>query len=234
MSHVRLEELERLTADVICSRCREETARFRRHEPHDDRFCFDMIRRAIVDQDEGCWVAMTEIYRDLVLGWCRRSGGEEAAIADFAAEVWARFWQNYTVEKLNSAGRSTAAVLAYLKLCARSVVLDDARRRERTALLDPAHPETVNAIEGTPAGASPRVESADQEAFWSLILSLLKDERERLLVYLSYELDLTPAEIQRRYPDHFPTVDDVYKGRRNILDRLSRNKGLARWLASQD
>ncbi|MGD9893564.1 MAG: RNA polymerase sigma factor [Dehalococcoidia bacterium] len=232
MSHV--EELERLSADAICSRCREETARFRRHEPHDDRYCFDMLRRAIVDQDQQCWVAITEIYRDLVLNWCRRNGADEAALADFATEVWERFWQNYTVAKLNSAGRNTAAALAYLKLCARSVVLDEARRREHMSLLDPEHAERINEIEGTTGGASSRVEPADKAGFWSLILKLLKDERERLLIYLSYELDLTPAEIQRRYPDHFPTVDDVYRGRRNILDRLGRSKDLARWLAAQD
>jgi RNA polymerase sigma factor (sigma-70 family) len=231
MSHV--EELEILSADAVCHRCREETARFRRHEPHDDRFCFDMIRRAIVDHDQHCWDAMIEIYRDLVLGWCH-SAGNEAALADFAAEAWARFWQNYTEEKLNRAGRSTAAVLAYLKLCARSVVLDEARRREHMSLLDPEHAERINEIEGATGGASSRVEPADLSAFWSLILDHLKDERERLLVYLSYELDLTPAEIQRRYPDHFPTVDDVYKGRRNILDRLGRSKDLARWLSAQD
>lgn len=232
MSHV--EELQHLSADAVCHRCRDETARFRRHEPHDDRYCFAMIRRAIVDQDQHCWVAMTEIYRDWVHGWCRRSGGDEAALEDFAAEVWARFWQNYTVEKLNGAGRSTAAVLAYLKLCARSVVLDEVRRRDRTVLFDPSHAVGVDETEETASGASSRVEPADQGAFWSLVLRLLKDERERLLVYLSYELDLAPAEIQRRYPDQFPAVDDVYKGRRNILDRLGRSKDLARWLAVPD
>jgi DNA-directed RNA polymerase specialized sigma24 family protein len=231
MSHV--EELQQLSADAICSRCREETERYRRHEPHDDRYCFDMIRRAIVEQDQRCWVGMTEIYRDLVLGWCRRSGGDEAALADLAADAWARFWQNYSVEKLNGAVRNTAAVLSYLKLCTRSVVLDEARRRDRLVSLDQSHAENFNEIEGT-AVVSSCVEPADQQAFWSLILRHLKDDRERLLVYLSYELDLTPAEIQRRYPELFPAVDDVYKGRRNILDRLGRSKNLTRWLASQD
>jgi DNA-directed RNA polymerase specialized sigma24 family protein len=229
MSHV--EELERLSDAAICSRCREETARFRRHEPHDDRFCFDMIRRAIVERDQHCWDAMTEIYRDLVIGWCRRSGADEAALADLAADTWARFWQNFTVEKLRGAGRHTSAVLTYLKLCARSVVLDEVRRRERST---PYEPTGEGGTWDEPDSGASRVEHADRGAFWSLILEHLKDERERMLVYLSYELDLTPADIHRRRPDLFPSVEDVYKGRRNILDRLGRSKHLARWLAPPD
>jgi DNA-directed RNA polymerase specialized sigma24 family protein len=138
------------------------------------------------------------------------------------------------VDKLNRAGRNTAAVLAYLKLCARSVVLDEVRRRERLVLLDQSHADRETEIEGVAGAGSRRVEPVDQNAFWTLILDQLKSERERLLVYLSYELDLTPAEIQRRYPEHFPAVDDVYKGRRNILNRLGRSNALARWVAVPD
>jgi DNA-directed RNA polymerase specialized sigma24 family protein len=231
MSHV--EETEQLSITAICHRCREQTARFRRREPHDDRYCFDMIRRAIVDRDQRCWDAMTEIYHDLVIGWCRRAGADEAALADLAADTWSRFWQAYTVDKLNGAGRNTSAILAYLKLCARSVVFDEARRRERA---EPYGELGEGGAWDEDAAESrvPKVEHADRDAFWSLIGEHLKDERERLLLYLSYELDLTPADIHRRYPDQFPAVDDVYKGRRNILERLSRSNHLARWLAPPD
>jgi DNA-directed RNA polymerase specialized sigma24 family protein len=225
MSHV--EGLERLSVAAVCDRCREETTRFRRREAHDDRYCFDVIRRAVVEGEQRCWEAITEIYHDHVIGWCRRSGAAEEDLDGLALEAWERFWQSYTAEKLADAGGSTAAVLAYLKLCARSVVLDEARRRGRTARYEPAGQDTI----GAPAeAAASRVEHADLEAFWRLIDRHLRGDRERLLVHLAYELDLPAAAIQRRHPDLFPAVTDVYKVHRNILDRLRRSKELPGWL----
>lgn len=222
----QVEAQERLSAAAICDRCREQTARYRRHEPHDDRYCFDMIRRAIVERDQHCWSAMTEIYRDHVLGWCRRSGAAEAELDDLAADTWERFWQHYTEAKLADAGRSTAAVLTYLKLCARSVVLDEARRRERTVTFAAEGQDTAGAADPPPS----LVEPADHDAFWRLIDAHLKGDHERLLLHLRYELDLSPADIHRRHPDLFPSVTDVYKTQRNVLDRLSRSKDLPVWL----
>lgn len=225
MSNV--EALERLSVAAVCDRCREETARFRRREPHDDRYCFDVVRRAIVEGEQRCWEAITEIYRDHVIGWCRRSGAAEDDLDGLVAETWERFWQNYTPQKLADAGGSTAAVLTYLKLCARSVVLDEVRRRGRTAHHEPAGQDTLG---GPVEAARSLVEHADLEAFWRLIDGHLKGDRERLLVHLAYELDLSAAAIQRRHPQLFPAVTDVYKMHRNILDRLRRSKELPDWL----
>lgn len=225
MTHV--EAMEALPAAAVCDRCREETARFRRREPHDDRYCFDMIRRAITERDQRCWEAMIAIYRDHVAGWCRRSGAAEADIDDLIADTWERFWHSYTPERLANAGRSTAAVLTYLKLCARSVVLDEIRRHERTLHYASSGQDTAGASADTSA---PLVEAADQAAFWRLIEHHLRGDHERLLMHLHYEIDLTPAEIHRRHPEAFPAITDVYKAHRNILDRLRRSRELPAWL----
>ncbi len=52
-----------------------------------------------------------------------------------------------------------------------------------------------------------------------------------MLIYLKYELGLKSAEIQARRPDLFPSVGDVYRLERNILDRLRRSEALERWFA---
>src|SRR2546425_357901 len=36
----------------LTSRCREETAKFRRGEPSDERYCFELIRRAVCARDQ--------------------------------------------------------------------------------------------------------------------------------------------------------------------------------------
>jgi hypothetical protein len=74
------------------------------------------------------------------------------------------------------------------------------------------------------------IDRIDAPAFWCLIEEHLRDVRDRLLVHLTYELGLRPAEIQERHPDQFPSVRDVYRITRNILDRLRRSTSLATWL----
>ena len=59
-----------------------------------------------------------------------------------------------------------------------------------------------------------------------LIDSHLSSEEERALIYLKYELGLKSAEVQGRRPDLFPTVNDVYRVTRNLLDRLRRSPRL--------
>src|SRR5262249_52243823 len=131
-------------------------------------------------------------------------------------------------EKL-AAGGNLGAALGYLKSCARSAVLDQGRRHARRQ----AHEKqvaTVDDVSGDEALAEPDLANLDSEAFWAIIAQHLHDERERLLLYLTYELGLRPAEIYQLHPDQFPDVREVYKMTRNILDRLRRSRALADWL----
>jgi DNA-directed RNA polymerase specialized sigma24 family protein len=220
------DSLQELSAADLSERCREETARFRRNEPHDDRFCFEMISRAIVRRDDYCWTEMTQIYRDHVVHWCRRGGVQDADLEEMVTDTWEKFWRAYTAQKL-AAAIGSAGALKYLQLCARSVVMDDRRRRGRTVPL----PEPEQAQPPDPVRDSfPTVEPADIPAFWALVDAHLHTEAERLLVRLTYENGLRPAEIQRLHPDVFPTPQDVYKATRNILDRFRRSKEISRWL----
>jgi RNA polymerase sigma factor (sigma-70 family) len=211
----------------LCDRCRAETERYRRGEAHDDRYCYELIRRAIELRDDHCWRELIAIYRDLVLSWCRRSGGADGDIEELAAVAWEKFWRNYTPAKLTDANGSAAAPLGYLKACARSAVLDEGRRRARLQAHELADPESVHAFE---AAAEMEIDHADGDAFWSLIDGHLRDERERLIVRLSYEIGLTPADIYARHGERFADVREVYKIKRNILDRLRRSRPLADWL----
>src|SRR5215217_3597568 len=164
-----------LAAAALCERCRDETRRFRSGEPADEGFCFELVRRAVVERDERCWTELTAIYGDLVAGWCRRSGGAEEDLDVFASAAWTKFWRGYTPAKLAEAGGSIAAALAYLKMCARSAVLDDHRRHARVQ----AHEEpAADDLHAPGAEAEPDITGLDREAFWELVDGHLRDERE--------------------------------------------------------
>ena len=60
---------------------------------------------------------------------------------------------------------------------------------------------------------------------------MLVDDGERRVVYCSFALDMKPGEIQARQPELFATVADVYRLKRNALDRLRRSPEIAGFLA---
>ncbi len=58
----------------------------------------------------------------------------------------------------------------------------------------------------------------------------LHDEAERLVAHLCLVLDLKPREVYERHPDRFADVADVYRVKRNLLERLRRSPAIRRFL----
>ena len=52
---------------------------------------------------------------------------------------------------------------------------------------------------------------------------MLPNERERRLAYLLYHCGLKPREIVRFCPQVWSDVQEIYRLRRNIMERLLRN-----------
>jgi DNA-directed RNA polymerase specialized sigma24 family protein len=226
---VCMEGMAHLTVQDLCEGSRAETARRARGEARNDHFSFELIRRAIAERDDESWQGLIEIYHGLVVSWCLRSGANAADCDDLAGATWVKFWQSFTPDKLANAEGSTSAVLGYLKLCAHSVALDEARRRARLVPLNDGRGDAEVAEAAAPEAD---IERIDAIALWQLVEEHLHDDRERLLVSLTYHMNLRPAEIHRRRPDLFPTVQDVYRITRNILDRLRHSKRLAAWVSA--
>ena len=65
-----------------------------------------------------------------------------------------------------------------------------------------------------------------QEKLWQVVNNCCHDERERLLARLSFVSDLKPGEILERHPDLFADVAEIYTMRRNLKNRLWRDKAL--------
>lgn len=215
-----------MPAADLCRRCREETERYRRRESHDDRHCFELMRRAIVDRDERCWETLLAVYGEQVLAWCRKAGGSlDTEPDELVALTWAKFLRSFTAEKLQHAN-SAAGVLAYLKLCAGSVAVDLQRGREPVLPFD----ETIGERACADSPAEIHAAHVRRAEFWALIAAHLHDERERVFMELFYEYELKPAEIQCRRADLFPAIHMVYTTRRNVHDRLRRSPRLRAWL----
>lgn len=214
----------------LAARCREETGKFLRRETTSDAYCFEIFRRAVRDRDEPAWRAVFAQYRGMVLSWVRRH--PMAAQAREDDEYWVnrtfeRFWAAVGPERFD-AFPGMAALLRYLKLCAHSVLLDEARARgaARSEPLDDRVAESVV----TPDVADAAIGQLAGGDLWDVILTEMQDEAERRAAYCCFVLDLKPREVQERHPELYGSVDDVYRIKRNVLDRLRRNPRIRAFL----
>ena len=215
--------LRDLSFAELASRCRDETRRFLNGEPRNDTFCFELFERAIVRRDEEAWAMIVAQYRGIVLAYV---GQHSIATAVREPDD---FWVNRAFQRFWSAVGPTRfaqfpdlpALLKYLKLCVHSVLMDEARARrgglptslEGLPTAPPAPDSAERSVVGKVAGAQ----------LWDAILSELQDEPERVVAYLSFTRDLKPGEIFDRHPGLYAGVADVYRVKRNVLERLRRS-----------
>jgi hypothetical protein len=214
----------------LARRCREETLRFLKGESRDDSFCFEIFQRAVVHRDDDAWDAIVAQYRGIVLAYVGRHTA--AAMLHESDDYWVnrafqRFWSAVGADRF-SQFPDLPALLKYLKLCVHSVLMDDVRAR-RTASQTPLEelPETLAAH--TDVGHSVIGKLAGEQ-LWGAISRELQDEAEERVIYLSFARDMKPADIVERCPGLFASVADVYRIKRNVLERLRRSAEIRAFL----
>ncbi len=217
------EPLSALPIDTLRCRAAEETLRYRRGQAHDDRFAFELFRRALCEGSEAAWAALLGLYNAQVTYWCARARISDDDVEELASSAWAKFWRSFSAQKLEEAPQ-TGAVLRYLKLCANSVAIDAGRRRTAAEVLgeDALLSEPVSPIDGL-------IEQIGQQFLWRAIEGHLNTANERVFMRLAFHQGLRPAEVQAARPDLFPSVHEVYRVRHCVLNRLRRSQALRRW-----
>ena len=216
----------------LAAQCRDQTQRFLRGETSDDRYCLEIFQRAIVERDDSAWSAILHQYGGIVLAYV--SQHTAASEMEHSQDYWInrafqRFWSAVGPERFEQFP-DLASLLKYLKLCAHSVILDEVRaRRARVAVSLDEVPETFS----TTASAERVVLSeSNREHLWTVVLGEVTDEAEYQATYLSFVRDLKPGEIYDRRPELFQSVADVYRIKRNVLQRLRRSPRVREFLTA--
>jgi len=137
---------------------------------------------------------------------------------NYVAQTFARFWQA-TVKNRELEFTTMAAALRYLRATLNSTILDTLRAYARTIPLE----------EFDEPGE--RLTQARDDSFelWEVIRSLIPEERQRRIAYLLFHCHLKPREIVHYCSQEFSEVQEIYRLRRNIFDRLLRNADYIRW-----
>jgi hypothetical protein len=223
-------DLRDLPLGELRARAQAQETNYTRGEASDDAAGLELFRRAMQDADEHAWQAIIDVYRGLLVAQASRRVIRGLVVEDdgFCVDrAFQRFWrasQNGRVHQFND----LASILKYLKMCLGSVLLDEARTRRRQAWvsIDDVPPDTC--VSADPAAqVIGRMASSD---LWSTIDRELIDSKERLVARLSFVSGLSPREILVRHPEKFDDVFEVYRTKRNMIERLRRSAALRQFL----
>lgn len=220
--------LSQIDIQQLAGRCAQESEHFFRGRPSDQRFSYELFRRALVESDQEAWTYLYQLYTPLVDGWVRRSnafGSTGESSEYFVAAAFTKFWRAVSPERFASFP-TLGALLHYLQLCAGSVVIDSVRANAWGDML----PQEAASEKRMPQH-SPDEEALQRVAgkeFWQLVDQYLNSEQERVVLYASFVIGMNPREIYGRRQDLFADVQEVYSVKRNVLARLGRNRQIRR------
>ncbi|MBV9690108.1 MAG: sigma-70 family RNA polymerase sigma factor [Ktedonobacteraceae bacterium] len=217
--------VKEMTIAELANACTSEMENYRMGAPHDDQYWLELFHRAIVERNATAWQMIQERLRPNVMRWMRHHHKRSSACLleseeNYVAMAFARFWQA-AVHNRRLQFTSFAAVLHYLYASLNGAILDTLRAY--------AHPHEVALPELDFAG-EPLVEEDDNDTeLLEVILKFLPNPREQRLAYLLFHCGLKPREIVLHCPGEFDTVKDIYRLRRNIIERLQRQIEPIRW-----
>jgi len=213
-----------LSVSTLVEQCRREIQAYRRGEPSDERYGLELLRRALVQGDQDAWAGVEHCLSELVRGWLYGHPRREAALRwqseeSYVALAFERFWQATVGQQ--GAFRTLAGALAYLRASLNGALLDTLRAYAR--------PREVPLPEPGAPGEPSCEDRADSLELWEILQRALPSEREQRLAYLLYHCNLKPREIVRFCQEDWTNVQEIYRLRRTILERLMRNADQLRW-----
>ncbi|NTV63232.1 MAG: hypothetical protein HGA65_06810 [Oscillochloris sp.] len=193
-----------LSVDELATRCSEETEKFSRRVASDTQFCFELLRRAMLESGGEALARVFQIYEGQAIRWVYQHSGFDQTheSADFFARAaLAAFYFALRGERFAKFPDLSYA-LAYLKTCVHTSIaqyLRDQRRHQVLSLDD------VPTLAYDP-GIDAAVNASD---LWADIVALLPDPTDQLLARSVFVLGMKPRHIVVAYPQHWQNERDV-------------------------
>lgn len=224
--------LREFDTSTLAGRCAEETQHYLHHRPHNEKFCYELFRRAVLDRDILARESINQVYALLVNSWVVRVapklGDEDQAI--LINDETDHFWSSYSAEKFKRA-LYLAQILKYWETCVsratRKVWLKIGAIEQiepDVELIDPNYQPVPDIVD----------ERIKRRAVWKIILSHCHDDLDQLIARRMIIEDMPPREIFESERNKFPNIQDVYRRIRNLTDRLKRDQRLKRlWEESE-
>jgi hypothetical protein len=214
--------LSMLRSSELAELCLWEMQAYHRGDASTDVYGVELLHRATIQGDQEAWTWVQHCFSGVVRGWLHLHPSRETAFRleseeNYVAQTFERFWQATTLTH-QIEFRTLAAALQYLRASLNGAVLDMLRAYARPREVACPEPGELEA-EDTPDGSE----------VWEILKALLPDQCEQRVAYLLFHCGLKPREIVRFCPQEFSDIHEIYRVRRNIMDRLRRNSDQPRW-----
>ena len=186
---------------------------------------YGLFRRAIVEHSDEAWSEIYTRYRPMIVGWARQLSHNamfSESPEDIADHAFARAWFAITPTQFEQF-ECVAAVLAYLRHCVFTAVVDESRAvgvRERIC----QHLE----LEYVATSEEVVVNEFLYDELWQAIDVPSLNIRERIVLIETFVVGLPPRSIYQHHSDLFSSIEQVYTIKRNLLNRLERCPSLRR------
>jgi DNA-directed RNA polymerase specialized sigma24 family protein len=191
------------------------------------------LYRALLERDAASWDEAWECWSPRVAAWVRRHPqyrytGED--VDYFINRAFEKLWRAVDSQKL---GRfeNPAQLAQYLKLCVHSVIVDALRSPAPEAVAAVASEDELKDLPAPELAVEEQVVGrAYRDSLWATVAEHARSEEERCLVDAILVRGMPPREVASRYRGLFGGVEDVYRIKRNLMDRLSRDQRLREFL----
>jgi hypothetical protein len=214
-----------LSIEVLVAHCSREIDKYRCGESWNDEYGLELLRRAIVQEDEEAWAGVQHCFGGLVYMWLSQHPKSDVACRldseeSYVAQTFERFWQATTLNR-HVEFTTLVAPLQYLRASLNGIILDTLRAYAR--------PREVMLPQTGEAGELQAKDTTNRSVVWEALQTMLSDEREKRLAFLLFHGGLKPGEIIRFCPQEWDDVCEIYRLRRNIMQRLLHNADQLRW-----
>jgi hypothetical protein len=178
-------------------------------------YSLELLRRAIAHGDQDAWAGFQQCLEETVLTWLHEHPSREAACQwlcekHLVGQAFERFRQ--AAIQAQMAFETIAGVLVYLRASLHGAILDTLRTLSR--------PKEVSRLVPGLAGEPRMEDQIDSNEIWEALQTLLPSARDRRLAYLLYHCGLGPKEILHCCSQEWSDVQEIYRLRRNIVERL--------------
>lgn len=203
-----------LTVEQLAEACEQENRSYSRQQASDPRYCFELLRRALLEELPQAFSTVYRIYEPMVRRWVYSHS--QFNLTDENAD----FFTSIALSKFYFALRGAKfaqfshlpQVMSYLKLCAHTAITQYQRDQQRLATV------TLDEQEER----QPATEEAPQsfEDVWAAICEVLPDEEDQLLVDAVFIQQMKPAELAAKYPQRWDSARAVSVALQRVRRRL--------------
>jgi hypothetical protein len=223
--------LRLLDVDRLADECADHTTRFFNRATYDPGYCYELFRRAIVNRNSYAWDKIYRQYQPLVVKWVINHTGLPATgeeVDYFVNCTFDKMWTAVDAEKFKQFD-NLAEVLRYFKMCANSVIVD----YRRVNPIDAVHLEPFPPVlrQDLPSIEERITDQLKRQELWETVAASTHNEKDAIVLESSFVYDLKPSAIYAENSDRFESLDEVYRVKRNLLNRLRRNPDLQQFLS---